>query len=49
MNSAEHWTAWLQRYGADYATDDERRMAYRDFKANLAAITEVFSSDSPDR
>lgn len=28
-----------------YTTDDERRAAYRDFKANLATITEVFSSD----
>jgi hypothetical protein len=34
---------WLQRYGADYATDEERRAAYRDFKANLARLTEMFS------
>ncbi|ASL24294.1 hypothetical protein MYCOZU1_05934 (plasmid) [Mycobacterium intracellulare subsp. chimaera] len=30
--SAEHWAAWLERYGHDYATDDERRTAYQDFK-----------------
>jgi hypothetical protein len=45
MDAAEHWAAWLHRYGADYGTDDERRAAYRDFKANLATITEVFSAD----
>lgn len=22
--SVEHWAAWLDRYGDDYATDDER-------------------------
>lgn len=45
MDAAEHWAAWLHKYGADYGTDDERRAAYRDFKANLATITEVFSDD----
>lgn len=44
MNAAEHWQAWLDRYGADYATDEERRAAYRDFKANLADYTERFSA-----
>lgn len=38
MNAAEHWQAWLDRYGDDYATDEERRAAYRDFKANLRPI-----------
>ncbi|MBS4728273.1 hypothetical protein MSM1_07930 [Mycobacterium sp. SM1] len=33
---------WLARYGANYATDAERKAAYRDFKANLAALAEVF-------
>ena len=28
----------------DYATDDERRAAYRDFKANLARLTEAADS-----
>lgn len=45
MGAAEHWEAWLDRYGADYATDDERRAAYRDFKANLARYTEMFSRE----
>ena len=44
VNAAEeHWRAWLDRYGHDYATDEERRAAYRDFKANLAALTGVFT------
>lgn len=41
MDAAEHWQAWLERYGDDYATDEERRAAYRDFKANLARLTEA--------
>lgn len=41
--SAEHWAAWLDRYGDDYATDDERRAAYQDFTTNLAEIHAVFS------
>jgi hypothetical protein len=45
MNAAEHWQAWLQRYGADYTTDEERRAAYRDFQDNLATLTEVFSNE----
>jgi hypothetical protein len=48
MNAAVHWQAWLDRYGADYATDEERRAAYRDFKANLARLTELFSADDED-
>jgi hypothetical protein len=51
MDAAEHWRAWLDKYGGDYATDEERRAAYRDFKANLAQLTDVFSAgdeqDSP--
>ncbi len=43
MNAAEHWQAWLDRYGDDYATDEERRAAYRDFNTNLAEIRAVFS------
>ncbi len=43
MDVGEHWQAWLERYGGDYATDEERRSAYRDFKANLAEIRAVFS------
>jgi hypothetical protein len=45
VNAAEHWQAWLLRCGGDYATDEERRDAYRDFKADLASHTEVFSAD----
>lgn len=41
--SAEHWELWLDRYGDDYATDDERRGAYRDFQTNLATMQAVFS------
>lgn len=41
--SAEHWAAWLDRYGDDYATDNERRAAYHDFTSNLATMQAVFS------
>jgi hypothetical protein len=44
MNAAEHWAAWLQRYGDDYSTDEERCAAYRHSKANLASLTDVFSA-----
>lgn len=43
MDAAEHWQAWLDRYGRDYATDADRRDAYRDFQANLSEIRSVFS------
>ncbi|MBS4730526.1 hypothetical protein MSM1_20105 [Mycobacterium sp. SM1] len=46
VDAAEHWLAWLARYGDDYATDEERRAAYRDFKANLAALGEVFDHNA---
>jgi len=50
MDATEHWHAWLNRYGADYATDDDRRTAYRDFKTNLATMQAVFSQpDAPSR
>jgi hypothetical protein len=42
--SAEHWAAWLQRYGDDYVTDDERRAAYQDFKTNPATLQTAFGS-----
>ena len=41
MNAAEHWRAWLERWGDAYDTDEERRAAYRDAKANLARLTEA--------
>jgi hypothetical protein len=41
VDAAEHWQAWLERYGADHKTDEERRAAYRDFKSNLARLTEI--------
>ncbi len=37
MDAGGLWHAWLEHYGADYASDEERRAAYRDFTANLAA------------
>lgn len=43
VESGEHWQAWLDRYGDDYSTDEERRAAYRDAKGNLARLTEMFS------
>ena len=43
----EHWAAWLDRYGDDYATDDERHAAYQDFQTNLTTMHAVFSQ--PDR
>lgn len=49
VEAAEHWQAWLDRYGDDYSTDEERRAAYRDFKANLARLTEMFSAGETDQ
>jgi hypothetical protein len=46
MNDDEHWAAWLERYGDDYGDDEQRKAAYRDFKANLAELTAVFSDDT---
>lgn len=46
MNAAEHYAEWLKRYGDVYDTDDERRAAYRDFKANLAELRSVFGLDN---
>ena len=43
VGTAEHWAAWLERYGDDYATHDERRAAYQDFQTNLATMQAVFS------
>lgn len=48
MEAGEHWQAWLDRYGADYDTGEQRRAAYRDFKANLARLTEMFSRGDED-
>lgn len=45
--SAEHWAAWQERYGDDYATDTERRAAYRDFQTNLATMQSVFGQHDP--
>jgi len=45
--SAEHWAAWLEQYGDDYATDTERRAAYRDFQTNLATMQSVFGQHDP--
>jgi hypothetical protein len=45
MDAAEHWQAWLHRYGGDYLTDEARRAAYREFKANLAQLADVFSPE----
>ncbi len=45
VESGDHWQAWLDRYGSDYATDEERRAAYRDAKSNLARLNEMFSED----
>ena len=41
--------AWLDRYADYYDTDDERREGYRDYKANLATMTEVFAQRPPRR
>jgi hypothetical protein len=45
MNAAENQAAWMRKFGGDYATDAERRAAYRDFKANLATLAEVFGQE----
>lgn len=44
LTEAEHWQAWLDRYGNDYATDEQRCAAYRDFHTNLAALKEAFTA-----
>ena len=49
MNAAEHWHAWLERWGDAYGTDEERRAAYRDAKANLARLTEAADLLDHDR
>jgi hypothetical protein len=49
MDEAEHWAAWLHRYGDDYSTDEERRAAYRDAQATLATLTEVFATGEDHR
>ena len=41
MSSAEHWQAWLERWGDAYDTDDERRAAYRDHQDELARMAAV--------
>lgn len=43
VNAIEHWRRWLERYGDDYASDEDRRAAYRDFKANLAILEFAFN------
>ncbi len=48
VEASEHWQAWLERYGDDYATDEECRAAYRDFKGNLARLSEMFSRDDQE-
>ena len=45
MEADEHWQAWRDCCGTDYGTDEQRRAAYRDFKSNLACLTESFSRD----
>ena len=42
----QHWQAWLDRYGDNYQTDEQRHAAYRDAQANLAELTAVFNSDA---
>lgn len=42
MDDLKHWHAWLARYGDDYATDPQRRAAYRDALTNLAELKAVF-------
>ncbi len=48
LSAEEHWRAWLDRYATDFATDEERRSAYRDFLSNLAELREVFGADDDD-
>ncbi|CAM5737894.1 hypothetical protein ACM0CU_24115 [Mycobacteroides abscessus subsp. abscessus] len=43
MSADQHWQAWLDRYAADYQTDEDRRAAYSNFQANLAEIRAVFA------
>ncbi|MBE5507661.1 hypothetical protein E3G54_004996 [Mycobacteroides abscessus] len=47
MTAAEHWQAWLDRYGNDYDTDQQRHAAYADFQANLAELQHAFGTHRP--
>ena len=46
LTAAQHWQAWLDRYGDVYDTDEERRAAYSDFKAKLAEMRDVFGLEN---
>src|SRR5260370_42565352 len=45
VNAAEHWQAWLRRYGGHLATHEERPAPYRDLKAHRATPTQAFPAD----
>lgn len=42
-NPADYAT-WCERYGGDYTSSRERRRGYRDYRANHADITNVFTN-----
>ena len=42
MDAAAHYLAWVERYGDAYTTDEQRRAAYRQAKAALAELAEIF-------
>jgi hypothetical protein len=39
-------TDWRDRYADYYTTDEARREGWRDYQANLAALTTAFNMDS---
>lgn len=41
MSAEEHWHAWLDKWGDAYATDEERRAAYKDHQDELARISAI--------
>lgn len=45
----DHKAAWLQRYGADYATTEEQDSAYADHQAALAEMHLVFARGDDDK
>ncbi|WP_301124222.1 hypothetical protein [Mycolicibacterium fortuitum] len=38
---------WVERYGADYDTDEAREAAYRDYLRNRADVMKAFGIEQP--
>lgn len=40
------WTRWLSRYGSDYETDAERRVAFELYRRNREEVRRVFEDET---